>query len=223
MRASTVTTALALAWGALAACAQDVSTQPAKAVTPGQSDAPTPLAIASGQFPVPPPAVPNLEMLAGTPGEPIGKRDVSNFQEPQLGQVKSNLMARYEVHADRVPEFRVRDIYNRNGIAEFSMRAHPGLILGDFFGSNRGEAYEMYLEDERLGNIAGLVDTALAITVGGDKAEGDAILGEVRRAYLRDERSDPLQSWEDAPKTRAGEPVIVDLELMQVNWLTVKF
>jgi hypothetical protein len=223
MRASTVTTAFALAWGALAAVAQEVSPLLAMADPQGQSVSSTPLAIISGKYPVPPPAVPNLEMLAGTPGEPIGKKDVSNFEETQLGQAKSNVMARYEVRADRVPEFRMRDVYTSKGLMELSLRAHPGLIAGDFFGSNRGEAYEMYLEDERLGNIAGLVDTALAITVGGDKAEGDAILGEVRRAYLRDERSDPLQSWEDAPKTRAGEPVIVDLELMQVNWLTVKF
>ena len=143
----------------------------------------------------------------------MGDKDLSRFEEPQLNQAKSNIMARYEVRAERVPEFRPRDVYTRAGLADYSMRLHPGLILGDFFGSNRGEAYEMYLEDERLGNIAGLVDTALAITIGGDKAEGDAILGEVRRAYLRDERSDPLQAFEDAPKTHTGEPVILNLEL----------
>lgn len=223
MRASIVTTALALAWGPLAAHAEDAQAPTAKAPAQAQPVFATPAAIASGRFPVPLPAVPNLESLAGTPGEPIGSKDLSSFEEPQLGQAKSNVMARYEVQADRVPEFRVRDVYTRAGLADYSLRVHPGLIVGNLFGSNRGQAYEMYLEDERLGNIAGLVDTALAITVGGDKAEGDAILREVRRAYLRDERSDPLQSWEEAPKTRTGEPVIVNLELMQVNWLTVKF
>lgn len=222
MRASTITAAIALAWGTLA-CAQDAPGPAAKADTHARPATLTLSEATAGQFPVPPPAVPNLGMLVGMPGEPIGDRDLSRFQEPQLNQVKSNIMARYEVRAQRIPEFRLRDLYTRAGLEDYSIREHPGLILGDIFGSNRGQAYEMYLEDERLGNIAGLVDTALAITVGGDKAEGDAILREVRSAYLRDERTDPLQSWEDAPKAPAGEPVIVDLELMQVNWLTVKF
>jgi hypothetical protein len=219
------TTILALALGALAAPAQDTATIPTNTSDLNQAPVPTPSMVAVGQFPVAPPEVSNLEGMAGTPGEPIGSKDLSRFEEPQkaAAQVNSTVMSKYEVHAQRVPEFRIRDVYTIEGLVEYSFRSHPGLRIGNIFGSNSAQAYETYLEDERLSNIGDLVDTALAMTVGGDKKEGDMILKEERKAYIRDEHSDPLQSWEDAPKTHAGEPLIVDFQQMQVNWLYVKF
>jgi hypothetical protein len=211
--------------GALAASAQEATTTATTTSVLSQPPVPTPSMIAAGQFPVPPPAVPNLEGLAGNPGEQIGSKDLSRFEEPQktLAQANSNIMSRYEVRADRVPEFRLRDVYTTDGLVDYSYRAHPGLRVGNFFNSNSAQAYATFLEDERLANMGDLVDTALAMTVGGDKKEGDLILREERKAYMRDEHSDPLQSWEDAPKTRAGTPLIVDFQQMQVNWLYVKF
>ncbi|HZZ19658.1 MAG TPA: hypothetical protein VFE25_09825 [Opitutaceae bacterium] len=229
MKSARSATILALTLGALAASAQDTSSNATISsdtrAALSEQPVPTPSMIAAGQFPVAPPAVPNLEGLAGNPGEPIGSKDLSRFEEPQkaLAQANSNIMSRYEVRADRIPEFRLRDVYTTEGLVDYSFRTHPGLRVGNFNHSNSAQAYEMYLEDERLANIGDLVDTALAITVGGDKKEGDLILKEERNAYMRDEHTDPLQSWEDAPKTRAGTPLIVDFQEMQVNWLYVKF
>jgi hypothetical protein len=227
--ALSATTILALAFGALAVSAQDTSPNAtistATTTTLTETPAPAPSMIAAGQFPVAPPAVPNLESMAGTPGEPIGSKDLSRFEEPQkaLAQANSNVMSKYEVRADRIPDFRIRDVYTTEGLVDYSFRAHPGLRIGNIYGSNSAQAYEAYLEDERLANIGDLVDTALAMTVGGDKKEGDMILREERKAYIRDEHSDPLESWEDAPKTHVGMPLIVDFQQMQVNWLYVKF
>jgi hypothetical protein len=132
-------------------------------------------------------------------------------------------MSKYEVRADRIKEFRVRDLYTTEGLVDYSYRAHPGLRIGNFFSSNSAQAYEMYLEDERLSEIADLTDTALAMTVGGDKKEGDEILKEERIAYLRDEYADPGQTWEEAPKNQSGTPLIVNFRQMQINWLYLKF
>lgn len=186
---------------------------------------PAPLAVTPGQFPVAPPAAPDLQDLAGNPGEQIGSKDLSNFQEVQAAkpEATSNVMSKYEVRADRIKEFRVRDLYTTEGLVDYSYRAHPGLRIGNFFSSNSAQAYEMYLEDERLSEIADLTDTALAMTVGGDKKEGDEILKEERIAYLRDEYSDPGQTWEEAPKNQSGTPLIVNFRQMQINWLYLKF
>jgi hypothetical protein len=182
--ALSATTILALALGALAASAQDTATIPTNASALNQPPVPTPSMIPAGQFPVAPPAVPNLEGMAGTPGEPIGSKDLSRFEEPQKApaQGNSNVMSKYEVRADRIPVFRIRDVYTNEGLVDYSFRAHPGLRIGNIYGSNSAQAYETYLEDERLGNIGDLVDTALAMTVGGDKKEGDMILKEERKA-----------------------------------------
>jgi hypothetical protein len=225
----TTTTALALLLGTLAASAQDTAVAPGapelQATELQDTSLPSPSTIDAAPFPVTPPAAPNLEVLAGNPGEPIGSKDLTSFQETQaaIAPVNSNVMSKYEVRSTRIPAFRLRDVYTHDGLVAYAYDTHPGLHVGNILDSNSAQAYEMFLEDERLARMGDLVDTALAMTVGGDKKEGDMILKEERSAYGRDERSNPLESYEEAPKVRAGTPLIVDFQQMQLNWLYVKF
>jgi hypothetical protein len=66
-----------------------------------------------------------------------------------------------------------------------SYKLHAGLGMLNFFGMNNAIAYEMFLDDERLANIADLNDTALAIARGGDKAEGEYILQATQDTFIR--------------------------------------
>jgi len=95
------------------------------------------------------------------------------------------VMARYLVTESRTPVLRVRDLYTAEGRTALSFAAHPGLHIGNFFGLNSGLAYEMYLEEERVQNIADLKDTAYAVAVGGDPEEARAILDATRDAFIR--------------------------------------
>jgi hypothetical protein len=150
-------------------------------------------------------------------------RSFDDPTDPANSFSSSGVMSKYVVKEDRIPDFRTRDLYSGKGLKDLTVRRHPGLLVGDILHDNTAEDYEVFLEDERLDNIRDYTDLALAMTVGGDKAEGDAILRAERDSFTRFESSDPLQSWEDAPKTREGTPLILNLEQMRVTWIDVRF
>jgi len=91
----------------------------------------------------------------------------------------------YIVRDSRPPVFRNRDLYTKDGLVSLSYKLHPGLEIGNFAGLNDNAAYAIFLDDERLANIADLTDTARSIAAGGDKAEGEYILQATQDTYLR--------------------------------------
>jgi hypothetical protein len=179
----------------------------------------------SGIFIASAPPEPDISLLGASPANRADAKDLQKFDAPKTvgAQTDSGLMSRYVVQADRVPEFRPRDLYTKPGLEDLGFRRHPGLRVADFRHDNDASAYDLFLEDERLDNIREFVDTAIAMTVGGDKAEGDVILRAERETYSRYERTDPLQSWEDTPKTRSGTPLITSIEQLRVTWIDVRF
>lgn len=179
----------------------------------------------SGLYALPEPPQPDAALIGAVPEANGNVKDLQKFDEPKnaISQASSSVMSKYIVQAGRVPVFRVRDVYTMKGLQDLGFRDHPGLRAGNFFNDNAEQAYGMFLEDERLENIRDLTDTALAMTVGGDKAEGDAILRAERQTYNREESSDPLQSWEDIPHNRDGTPLILNLEQVRATLINVKF
>jgi len=91
----------------------------------------------------------------------------------------------YIVRESRPAVFRERDLYTPAGLADLSLKRHPGLILGNYFGLNSGIAYQMYLDDLRLAEMQDLNDTAHAMSLGGDKAESDYIMKESQATFMR--------------------------------------
>jgi hypothetical protein len=98
----------------------------------------------------------------------------------------------YIVRDTRPPVFRNRDLYTKEGLVSLSYKLHPGLGIGNLAGLNDSAAYTMFLDDERLANIADLNDTARSIAAGGDKAEGEYILQATQDTFMR---PDPGFSW----------------------------
>jgi hypothetical protein len=98
----------------------------------------------------------------------------------------------YIVRDSRPPVFRNRDLYTKDGLVSMSYKLHPGLGIGNLAGLNDNAAYAMFLDDERLANIADLNDTARSIAAGGDKAEGEYILQATQDTFMR---PDPGFTW----------------------------
>ncbi len=126
------------------------------------------------------------------PGAAPPKQDLREADKPKntIPRLPVEVMARYLVTESRTPVLRVRDLYTAEGRTALSFAAHPGLHIGNFVGLNSGLAYEMYLEEERVQNIADLKDTAYAVAVGGDPEEARAILDATRDAFIRTEDND---------------------------------
>jgi len=81
--------------------------------------------------------------------------------------------------------FRDRDLYTAGGLASLSFKNHPGLMFGNFLGLNSAVAAQMQQDDERLQNMSDLADTAHAMSLGGDAAEGRYILQQSQSTYMR--------------------------------------
>jgi hypothetical protein len=114
-----------------------------------------------------------------TTNQPQDMRDV----DKPKNEIKR--LPSYIVHDSRPPVFRDRDLYTKDGLVSLSYKLHPGLGIGNLAGLNDAPAYEIFLEDERLANMADLNDTAKAIATGGDLAEGKYILEETQDTYMR--------------------------------------
>ncbi len=116
------------------------------------------------------------------PPQPVDLRDV----DKPRNEIKR--LPKYIVRESRPPVFRDRDLFTAAGLADLSLKNHPGLHFGNFLGLNSATAYQMYLDDQRLENMSDLADTARAMSAGGDPGEGSYILRQSQDTYMR--RSD---------------------------------
>jgi hypothetical protein len=89
----------------------------------------------------------------------------------QIPRLPVELMSRYVVHGKRLPTFRTRDLYTREGLVELALKDHPGLHIGNFFNLNSNIAYEAAMKDAMFADRQDLVDTTLAMVAGGDTEE----------------------------------------------------
>jgi len=95
-------------------------------------------------------------------------------------------LPKYVVQESRPPVFRERDLFTAAGLADLSFKSHPGLEFGNILGLNSSVATQMYQDDQRLRSMDDLYDTAHAMSLGGDAAEGRYILQQSQETYMRD-------------------------------------
>ena len=95
-------------------------------------------------------------------------------------------LPKYVVQESRPPVFRDRDLFTAAGIADLSFKSHPGLEFGNILGLKTSVATQMNQDDERQRNMSDLYDTAHAMSLGGDAAEGRYILEQSQETYMRD-------------------------------------
>ena len=91
----------------------------------------------------------------------------------------------YQVSDSQLPVIAPRELYTRQGMIYQSFQSHPGMALTNVFGSNENAAYETYLEDDWNRTKNDYWQTAFAMAVGGDPAEGRRIVDEVNAEDLR--------------------------------------
>jgi len=113
---------------------------------------------------------------------PAPQVDMRDLDKPK-NEIKR--LPKYEVVEKRPPIFRPRDLYTHEGLVSLSFDNHPGLRFGNILGLNSTAAYDMYLDEQRLANIADLTDEAHAMSRGGDKAESSYILQATQDTYMR--------------------------------------
>jgi hypothetical protein len=89
------------------------------------------------------------------------------------------VMPAYSVSAVRVPEFRERDLYTKDGMEDLSFKRHPGLLVGNQFNLNRDAAYEMFLADTWRTTKSDYRDMARAMAMGGDQYEAKVIMTDI--------------------------------------------
>jgi hypothetical protein len=121
------------------------------------------------------------EPVPARPGA-IDKPDLSAFDQ---AAVEARPMPAYRVVEHAVPLFRSRDLYNEDGMAALSFKAHPGLHVGNAFNLNRKAAYELFLDDDWRATKSDYWDIAHAMAQGGDRGEGRMILEDVNDEDLR--------------------------------------
>lgn len=97
-------------------------------------------------------------------------------------------LPKYVVRQQAPPIFRTRDLYTKAAQTDLAMKQYAGLgFIPPLSFLNRNVADQMAAEDERLGNISDLKDTAASMGAGGDSAESKFILRETQDTYMRDE------------------------------------
>jgi hypothetical protein len=191
---------LALMVTASLAAAQTSATPPAAAATPDNAQAaavptPTPVpeytyhSVSSGVAEALSMDRPKYNPPTPTPVAVDVPEDMRTVDKPKNDIPR---LPSYIVRDSRPPVFRNRDLYTKDGLVSMSYKLHPGLGIGNLAGLNDNAAYAMFLDDERLANIADLTDTARSIAAGGDKAEGEYILQATQDTYMR---PDPGFIW----------------------------
>jgi hypothetical protein len=136
-------------------------------------------ALAEGRPRYAPPTPAQTDLMAES--EALDARDINKPKN----EIKR--LPKYVVRQAQPPIFRKRDLYTKDGQTDLAMAKYPGLsLIPPLAFLNRGVAAEMAAEDERLGNIADLKDTAATMGRGGDAAESQFILRESQDTYLRD-------------------------------------
>lgn len=89
------------------------------------------------------------------------------------------VMPAFQVNDSRLTPIEPRELYTRQGMIYQSFRSHPGMALTNVFGSNDNAAYQTYLEDNWNRTKTDFYQTAFALAVGGDPAEGRRIVQAV--------------------------------------------
>jgi hypothetical protein len=145
---------------------------PDPATTPNDSSPGVNAAITAGLAPYDPGvSSPKMEMAP--------KAQASDKAKNEMPRLPPEMMSRYVVHGARLPVFRTRDLYTKDGLIDLSFKAHPGLRFFNFFGVNNGLAYEAAINDAKMEGRADLVDTAYAMAVAGDPSEGQVVQEEI--------------------------------------------
>jgi hypothetical protein len=133
------------------------------------------------------------------------------------------VLSKYVVRDEKAPQFRIRDLYNRQVLEDLSLREHPGLHVGNFRKLNAEAGYEMFLDEERVENIKEFRDTAHAMKAGGDAAEAEAILNATDRAFRRGEyNADTADGIADPVQPRSGT-LLLNLEQLRLTWIERRF
>jgi len=120
---------------------------------------------------------------------PLDKQpDLRDFDKPRnkIVRLPVNMMEKYVVRGDRVPVFRNRDLYTKEGLIDLGFKDHPGLLIGNFFGLNKAAAYDAFLQDEHVAWNHEMADTAFAMAAGGDFEEAKTILSFTDSSAYRD-------------------------------------
>jgi hypothetical protein len=130
--------------------------------------------------------MPKYDPPTPTPTPADDPTDLRDIDKPKNGIRR---LPKFVVQGSRPPIFRQRDLYTEEGLINLSLRAHPGLLIGNILGLNGSVAEQMLRDDERLANMADLADTAHAMRAGGASAEGSYILQESRDTYMRTDDS----------------------------------
>lgn len=135
----------------------------------------------------------------------------------------------YTVVDTHLAVFRPRDLYTRPGMIARSYHDHPGLVWGNPFHANDGAAYDAFQADDWNATKSDYWQTAFAMALGGDAAEGRFIVDAVsdEDVRLRAEASAPniptndqFQVGELNSDTKVLElaQVPLDIPLVRVKW-----
>ncbi len=73
------------------------------------------------------------------------------------------------------PVLTERQLLTPQGLIDLALKRNPGLKFGNIFGLNNGMALAMYMEQERLDNLAAMADVAANARRAGDTANANAI------------------------------------------------
>jgi len=150
---------------------------PIPAVTSSQSPA-TPLSaeIAS--------VMPAFDSKRAVADKAAATVDLRETERPRnaIPRVPAQMMEKYVVNASKVPVFRPRDLFTREGLIDLSFKAHPGFRVGNFFNLNADAAYEKFMDEQLAEARRDAVDTIFAMAVGGDETD----LGAMRDAIIAD-------------------------------------
>ena len=84
------------------------------------------------------------------------------------------------------PVFTARSFQNSNDVTNLGFKKYSGLRLGPFSSLNAPIAKAMYQEDERLDDFSDLKGSAMAISRGGDTAEGEYLNKQVQGTFMHD-------------------------------------
>jgi hypothetical protein len=166
------------------------------------------------------------------PPELVDVADVRSIEAPPSGLSRAPVpkLPAYTVLGSRVFVFSDRDLYTKFGMVEQSLRAHPGLHVGNVFNLNASVAYEMFLQDDWRRTKGDYWDMAHAMTLGGDRGEGRLILKavddeDVEMRGKSDEDGGALVSdrfrvgqLQSDSKLLEGPEKPIDVPVVQIQW-----
>ena len=156
--------------------------------------------------------------------------DLHATAKPGATALQVPQMAAYRVNEPQVEVFRPRDLFTRDGMADISYKAHPGLLIGNPDHLNKEAAYQLFLEDDWRRTKSDYWSMAHSMELGGDRGEGRMIVNEVNDADLavRAQDEDNTFSGESdrfqTPQTAGGLRLSdisehpLDIPFVRVKW-----